>query len=144
MLTQVAIPSEIGAAGAHLAPSGASGSPDLKQILEDQKTAIDANNGDAVALTDTSPTITVAQGRWRRLPITTLTTGRTLTLGITGAKKGDEIEVTRLDVTANTYAVANGGAGAGTLITFPVSKLGYGRFRFNGANWELKAFGMQP
>lgn len=144
MLTTKAIPSDFGSGGAYLAPDGAAGSPTLKEIVTDLKSANDANKGAAVALGDASVTIQVGDGRWRRLPAATLTANRSITLGTTGAVAGDEIDFTRLDVGAFTFAIVNGGGGAGTLITFPVSKLGSGTFRFNGTNWELKSFGMQP
>lgn len=94
-------------------------------------------------LTDASPTITISQGRWRVLPAATLSTNRSITLGTSGAVAGDQIDLTRLDVSANTLAVVNGGAGAGTLITFAASKLGCGRFQFDGTNWALRSFGVQ-
>ena len=62
-------------------------------------------------LTNADVTITVAQGKWRKLPATTLSAGHTVTLSTTGAVAGDQIEITRLDVTANTYAVIDGGTG---------------------------------
>lgn len=92
-------------------------------------------------LTDASPTITLSQGTWRVLPAATLSTGRTVTLGTSGASAGDQITITRLDVTANTYAVVNGGGGAGTLVTFPVSKIGFARCQYDGTNWALREVG---
>lgn len=94
-------------------------------------------------LTDASVSITVAQGKWRALPASTLTTGRTITLSTTGAALNDQITITRLDATANTLAVVNGGAGAGTLLTMPVSKVNFGVFQFDGTNWALRACGTQ-
>lgn len=144
MLTQVTIPEDLGDGGAFLAKNGGAGTPSLADILADLQNAHNIMNQDPVALTDATLTIQLAAGRNRVLPAATLTAGRSLTLGTTGAVKGDQIEVLRLDVTANTYAVINGGVGTGTLITFPVSKLGYARFRFDGTNWALRAFGEQP
>lgn len=92
-------------------------------------------------LTDTSTqTIQATQGTWRKLP--TLGQGGTLTLGTVGAVAGDQIEVTRTDTSAFTYAVVNGGAGAGTLFTFPVSKSGFATFQFDGTNWALRRMGL--
>lgn len=92
-------------------------------------------------LTDASVTIQVTQGPWRALPAATLSANRSITLGTTGAFAGDKITITRLDVTAFTLAIVNGGVGAGTLITYPVSKLGSGIFQFDGTNWALKTLG---
>ncbi len=94
-------------------------------------------------LTNADVTITVAQGKWRKLPATTLSAGHTVTLSTTGAVAGDQIEITRLDATANTYAVIDGGTGTPTLITFAVSKIGWCRCQFDGTNWFLRAFGVQ-
>lgn len=95
-------------------------------------------------LTDANATVQVSEGAHRRLPAATLSANRTITLGTTNAKAGDQIEFMRLDLTAFTLAFVNGGAGAGTLLTLPVSKLGCARFQFDGTNWFLRSFGMQP
>lgn len=94
-------------------------------------------------LTDADATVTVLQGNWRVLPAATLSAGRSITLGTTGAVAGDRIQFTRLDVSANTLAFINGGVGAGTLFTMAVSKLGCAEFQFDGTNWALKTFGVQ-
>lgn len=80
-------------------------------------------------------TILIGGGRWRVLPVATLTANATLTLGTANARAGHTIEITRLDLTAYTYAIANGGPGAGTLVTFPVSAGAYFKASFNGTNW---------
>jgi hypothetical protein len=95
-------------------------------------------------LTDAAVTITVSQGKWRVLPAATLTANRIITLGTTGAVAGDQLTITRLDLTAFTLALLNGGAGAGTLLTLPVSKLGCATVQFDGTNWALRSFGQQP
>lgn len=95
------------------------------------------------ALTDASPTITVSQGKWRTLPAATLSTNCSITLGTTGAVAGDQITITRLDATANTLAIVNGGAGAGTLVTMPVSKVNFAVCQFDGTNWALRQTGTQ-
>lgn len=87
-------------------------------------------------LTDASATIQVGGKPWRVLPASTLSANRTLTLGTTNARAGYRIRITREDVGAYTYAVANGGPGAGTLVTFPVSSRAYGIFYFDGTNWS--------
>lgn len=86
-------------------------------------------------LADGNATIYVSGKGWRVLPAATLTGNSTLTLGTTGARAGHWIEVTRLDVGAYTYAIVNGGAGAGTLCTMPVSVRACAFFYFNGTNW---------
>ncbi len=93
------------------------------------------------ALTNANATIQVGGNRWRTLPVSTLTDNRTLTLGTTNAQAGHTIDVTRLDAEAFTYAIANGGIGAGTLITFPVSTRYWAKFQFDGTNWKLRAAG---
>lgn len=91
-------------------------------------------------LTDTATqTIQSSQGDWRKLPV--LGQGGTLTLGTTAAVAGDQITITRTDVSAFTYAIVNGGAGAGTLLTMPVSKICSAKFQFDGTNWALRDLG---
>lgn len=89
------------------------------------------------ALTDADATLTIAAGGRRVLPASTLSANRTVTLSTGGAVAGDVIEIVRLDVGAYTLAVVNGGAGAGTLLTFAVSARLYASFRFDGSNWAL-------
>jgi hypothetical protein len=92
-------------------------------------------------LTDANATIQVGGDRWRVLPAATLSGNRVLTLGTTNAQAGHQLTITRLDAGAFTYAIANGGAGAGTLITFPVSSRYWARLQFDGTNWLLRAAG---
>jgi hypothetical protein len=92
-------------------------------------------------LVDGNATIQVGGNRWRTLPAATLTQNSTLTLGTTNAQAGHWLDITRLDIGAFTYAIANGGAGAGTLITFPVSTRYCARCQFDGTNWKLRAAG---
>lgn len=87
-------------------------------------------------LVDGAATIQVGGNYWRVLPAATLSGNSVLTLGTTNASSGDIITITRLDTGAFTYAVANGGAGAGTLVTFPVSVEAFGDFQFDGTNWS--------
>lgn len=88
-------------------------------------------------LGDASVSIAVASGSEFILPRGTLTANRTLTLSTTGAVTGEVVRVTREDSTAFTLAIVNGGAGAGTLYTFPVSVTRVADFRFDGTNWAL-------
>jgi hypothetical protein len=92
-------------------------------------------------LTNADATLYASGKRWRILPAATLTANHVATLSTTGAAAGDELTITRLDVTANTYAVVNGGAGAGTLITMPVSVRYFADFYFDGTNWRLMRAG---
>lgn len=104
---------------------------------------LDGDSGPAgTNLTDTASQtiqITDTNGRWRKLP--TLSQNGTLTLGTTGAVAGDQIEVTRTATGAFTYAIVNGGPGAGTLATFPASKVASAKFQFDGTNWALRSIG---
>ncbi len=95
-------------------------------------------NDQGAALTDASVTITIGFGRWRTLPVNTLSNNRILTLGTTNAAAGDWIEVTRLDVNSYTYAIANGGIGGGTLVTMPVASRAFAKLYFDGTNWVLR------
>lgn len=99
-----------------------------------------SEGGPGTALTDTATqTIQSSEGSWRQLP--TLGQGGTLTLGTTAAVEGDTIQITRTDTSAFTYAIDNGGVGAGTLITLPASKVASAKFYFDGTNWALKELG---
>ena len=89
------------------------------------------------ALTDVDQTLVIGDGGRRILPDATLTDNRTKTLGTSGAVAGDVIEIARLDTEAFTMPIVNGGPGAGTLLTFPVSTMLYGCFKFDGTNWAL-------
>jgi len=95
-------------------------------------------------LTDTgTQSIDIAGGSWRKLP--TLGQNGALTLATTGSPvAGDKIKVTRSSTSAFTYAVINGGGGAGTLFTFPQSVSGFAVFQFDGTNWALQDFGILP
>lgn len=130
---------------AHIAPTDvAAGAGRWIRVDESAQSLADEGRGPAgAALADTSPTVTVAQGQWRVQPAASLTANRSITLGTAGAAAGDQIEFTRLDLGAFTLAFINGGAGAGTLFTMAVSKLGYARFQFDGTNWALRSFGVQ-
>jgi hypothetical protein len=93
------------------------------------------------ALTNGNATIQITAGKWRELPASTLTANRVLTLGVTGAAAGDRLKVTRLDTTAYTYAVVNGGTGAGTLLTFPAGRAAFALFYFDGTDWSVEELG---
>ncbi len=107
------------------------------------KTFLDGQHSAAgTALLDAaSQTIAITAGTWRK--ISTLSQGGSLTLATTGAVAGDQIEITRLSTDAQTYAVVNGGGGAGTLLTFPSAKIGSAKFQYDGTNWALRSVGYQ-
>ena len=88
-------------------------------------------------LADGNATITVAGKLERTLPASTLSGNSVLTLSVTGAVAGTPITITRLDAEAFTYAIANGGPLADTLITFPTSTRYFADLRFNGDDWRL-------
>lgn len=94
-------------------------------------------------LTDTATqTLTpVAGGGWYKLP--TLSQGGTLTVNAGAAVAGDQIQITRTDTHAFTYAIVNGGVGGGTLATMPVSKANSAMLQFDGTNWALRQIGTQ-
>jgi hypothetical protein len=94
-----------------------------------------ADNSGA-SLGDASVSIAVSGGRKRTLPAATLSENREITLATTNAIAGNEIEITRLDVGAFTVAIVNGGPGAGTIATMPVSARSFIACRFDGANWN--------
>jgi hypothetical protein len=93
-----------------------------------------ADRGDD--LTNASVTIQPADGGWSVLPAATLTANHTLTLGTTNARENYERTITRLDATAYTYTIVNGGVGGGTIFTF--TGVGGITVRFDGTNWMLR------
>lgn len=94
------------------------------------------------ALTDTATTTVQRVGqRTSFLLAGTMSQGETVTLGTTGAVEGDYIKIIRTSTSAQTCAVVNGGAGAGTLHTQLASKVNFTEARFNGTNWLLSACG---
>lgn len=86
-------------------------------------------------LTDANATIDPRGNYLRVLPASTLSTNRVATMGTTNALEGDIITVVRRDVGAFTYTINNGGAGGGTLVTFPVSVQAFADLYFDGTNW---------
>lgn len=70
-------------------------------------------------LTNADATIAVAGGSSYTLPAATLSANRTITISTTGLGTGEVMQIIRRDLTANTLAIVNGGAGAGTMYTFP-------------------------
>lgn len=95
-------------------------------------------------LTNADVSITLAQGRTRKLPSVPLTANHTCTLLTTDAGPGDELTLVMLDVSAWTYAIINGGVGAGTLFTKAAGQKWFADFAFDGTNWWLKRAGQLP
>jgi hypothetical protein len=92
-----------------------------------------------IALTDATVTIQPTAGLHRVMPPATLTTGRSVTLGTTGAVLGMRWRITRQDVTANTLTIINGGGGAGNITVMPVSTKGFVVAYFDGTNWLFES-----
>lgn len=95
------------------------------------------------ALTDANATINPATDAASEytLPVTTLTTARTLTLGNTGSPvTGAVVEIVRRDLTANTYTIKDNAAT--TLFTFGASpsRATAASFYFNGSNYAYLSF----
>ena len=102
----------------------------------------DGNARDLVAidrvganLTDADQTLLASEGVIRVLPAVTLTVNRIKTLGTAGDYNGAKITIVRNDSEAFTMAIVNGGPGAGTLFTFPVSQLWFADFQSDGTDW---------
>ncbi len=88
-------------------------------------------------LTDAAASPAVGGGNWYTLPAATLTAARTATLSTTGAKAGDEITITRLDVSGFAYTIVDGGSGTPTLVVLPGGEVGFVTARYDGTNWKL-------
>lgn len=87
-------------------------------------------------LTDTATTTIQRGGRYTAFLLAgTMSQDETVTLGTTGAVKGDIVRILRTSTSAHTLAVVNGGAGAGTLCTLINSKIGWAQAWFDGTNW---------
>jgi hypothetical protein len=92
---------------------------------------------EGTALTDADQTLTVAGGN-DYTQNTALTASRTKTLGTTGSPEtGEVITIKRFTTAAFTMPIVNGGAGAGTLYTFPSAGKRVADFRYDGTNWVL-------
>ena len=80
-------------------------------------------------------------GRYTQYKVTNTAAAVVLTAPLTGALRGDEIEVTRTDTAANTVTINNNAAAA--LFVQPVSKVNFTVIRFTGTDWEFVAGGTQ-
>lgn len=133
MASTITIPTQ-GTVDAEVITLATQAKADVDSLLSRFSAAAGASLTDA-----SSQTIQIAGGSWRKLP--TLSQNGTLTLGTTGAVDGDQIEITRTSVSAFTYTVVNGGAGAGTLYTMSAGVVDFAKFQFDGTNWSLRSFG---
>lgn len=107
---------------------GPYGSGEFSGDVDDQITG--------TALTDVAATTVQRGGRVTKYLLAgTMSQGETITLGTTGAVVGDVIRIIRTSTSAQTCAVVNGGAGAGTLCTLVASKVGFAFAIFDGTNW---------
>jgi len=100
------------------------------------------------ALTDANSTQITRAGRrtWVTLPAATLSTNRSYALpALASSLPGDEVIVTRLDVTANTATFTDSGSGTPTLLVMPASKVNSATFILNaaGTHWLLLSCGSQ-
>jgi hypothetical protein len=96
-------------------------------------------------LTDADEDVGVGGNYWRVLPAATpLTDNRIKTLVTTNAAEGDLITITRLGLGSYTMAIANGGAGAGTLFTLPSGAAWWCRAYFDGTDWLAHSAGALP
>lgn len=89
------------------------------------------------AITDSASSTVQRAGRLTVFSCPTLSQNCAVTIGTTGAVVGDVVKINRSDTNAHTLALVNGGAGAGTLATLVVSKVGYIQAAFDGTNWYL-------
>lgn len=92
-------------------------------------------------LADAATETITAGGKPLRVLPDGLSQNGVLTLATTNAGEGAEIRVTSRNTAAFTYAIVNGGAGGGTLVTFASATPSWADFYFNGTNWELTGGG---
>lgn len=97
----------------------------------------EANLGANITFSAGAATIYVSGKKRRRVAAGALAANSTITLSTTGAREGHELELSLLDDAAYTCAVVNGGVGAGTLATKPISAKHYVKVYFDGTNWVL-------
>jgi len=88
-------------------------------------------------LADGDATIVVGGKRRRRLVAGTLTQNSIATLSATNAREGHVLELSLLDAGAFTFAIVNGGPGAGTLATKASGEMRYVKVYFEGTDWVL-------
>ncbi len=91
-------------------------------------------------LVDGNQTIQVGGKRWRTLPVATLTNDAALRLGVTGAREGHTVLVTRLDVGAFTFTITDNGVS--TIAVMPVSARSWFYGYFDGTHWTHRASGL--
>lgn len=91
------------------------------------------DNGAPLGNADAS--ITVDGGLWLTLPAGTLSGNHSLTLATTNATLGASLEVTRLDLSAYTLTLINGGPAAGNVCVMPASARSNALAWFDGSNF---------
>lgn len=94
------------------------------------------------ALANVASQTVQSTGRLTRYTIAAISQTSTVTLGTIGAVTGNRVKIVRTDTSAFTLAVVNGGAGAGTVATLDVSKMGFVECYFDGTNWKLDGVGI--
>lgn len=107
----------------------------IAEVGADDAPGAVANQVSGTNIANTNASTVQRVGRVSRYLCPTLSQNCTVTLGTTGAVKGDVMRIIRTDVNAFTLAVNNGGAGAGTLATLVASKVGFVQAWFDGTNW---------
>jgi hypothetical protein len=96
------------------------------------------------ALTDADVHIDVGGLGIRFLPPATLTGNHTCTLDVVGAVTTDMILVSRLDTTAWSYSLIDGGPGGATMFVLPPSESWWALCYFAGTGWLPLAAGQMP
>lgn len=141
-LTYVTITSGGGGTIHTAAPLSGDGSVGTPATIAGNVLALPAKAADLTDASGTNSPGTDAASQYT-LPAVTLTTNRTLTLGTAGSPATNlVVQVIRRDLTANTYAVINGGGGGGTMMTFgasPATSVG-ASFYYDGTNWNFLNF----
>ncbi len=97
-------------------------------------------------LGDASVTVTRAgQFSQYTMPAGIMSAARTVTLpsAAQGAQPGDIALISRLDISAFTLTIANGGGGGGNTFVMPASKVNFHTARFDGTNWNFMSGGVQ-
>lgn len=92
----------------------------------------------ATPLAAATANIAIAGGTWRKLAA--LGGNIVISVDATGAKKGDQITLTRTDKGAFTLGIVDT-ASAATLATIPILSQGFALLQFDGANWGLRQIG---
>ncbi len=106
--------------------------------------AIFGDTAASAALGNADATLSIGSGTIFTMPASTLSDDRTLTLSPTGVPVGAVVTIVRNDLSIYTIAVVNGGAGGGTIFTFPAGNTGSADFRFDGTNFSRLRICIDP